>query len=229
MIDESFKEFVQIAGVLDEDDLLSLIQSGAKYIGFPLRLGYHQPDLTEASACALIKKFPKDVTPVLITYEENALKLGELCKFLNISVLQIHGDMPFSEIVKFRESYPDFKIIKSLIVGKFTKDELFEQLKLYTEYVDAFITDTYDSTTGACGATGKLHDLSISCEIIRKSKKPVILAGGLNADNVYDIIVQTGAMAVDVHTGVENSEGKKNPRLVSKFIEESKRGFNFIA
>lgn len=224
-MDAFFENFIQIAGVLDADDLAVLVDSGVRYIGFPLRLGYHTPDITEEEAAELIETFPEDVVPILITYENDVSSLVDFCRKLNVSVVQIHGDMDVMSVSEFRKLCPDFKIIKSLIVGKFSKEELLRKIDAYGDFVDAFITDTYDSETSACGATGKTHDWQITCELNAYSKKPVILAGGLNPDNVCKAIESTGVRAVDVHTGVEDGTGKKNPRLVSEFVSESKQGF----
>lgn len=224
-MDKVFQKFIQVAGVLDADDLSNLFNVGVRYVGFPLRLGYHNPDLTEEAAADLIKTFPDNVTPILITYEENVTNLVALCQKLNVSTVQIHGDMDYTEVAALRKTCPDLILIKSLIVGRFTDIELFKQIDLYSNSVDAFITDTFDPLTGACGATGKMHNLEITKAIASYSEKPVILAGGLNADNVYDAICQTGVLAVDVHTGVEDANGKKNPLLVTQFISEAKRGF----
>ncbi len=75
--------------------------------------------------------------------------------------------------------------------------------------MDAYITDTYDPVTKASGATGKTHNWEISKNLVELSAKPVILAGGLNPENVYDAILKVKPAGVDVHTGIENVIWKK--------------------
>jgi phosphoribosylanthranilate isomerase len=48
---------------------------------------------------------------------------------------------------------------------------------LYGRLADAFIADTYDPPTGACGATGKTHHWDITRMLVKRAKRPVILAG----------------------------------------------------
>ncbi|MFB3041350.1 MAG: phosphoribosylanthranilate isomerase, partial [Candidatus Poribacteria bacterium] len=96
-------------------------------------------------------------------------------------------------------------------------------------YVDAFITDTFDPSTGRSGATGKLHDWSISQRLVDISPKPVILAGGLTADNVREAILQVKPAGIDSHTGVEGLDGRKKPRLVRKFVAEAREGFRLMS
>lgn len=95
-------------------------------------------------------------------------------------------------------------------------------------WIDLFITDTYDPVSGASGATGKTHDWEISKRLIRLSAKPVILAGGLNADNVRDAILQVKPAGVDVHTGIEGVDGRKDPELLARFVKEAREAFNLI-
>jgi phosphoribosylanthranilate isomerase len=91
--------------------------------------------------------------------------------------------------------------------------------------VDLFLTDTYDFSTGATGATGKLHDWNISKKIVEIAPRPVILAGGLTPDNVRLGIDFVRPHGVDAHTGVEDDSGKKDPVLVTRFVEQSMVGF----
>jgi phosphoribosylanthranilate isomerase len=94
--------------------------------------------------------------------------------------------------------------------------------------VEAFITDTFNPSTGASGATGLTHDWEVSREIVRVSPRPVILAGGLTPDNVGAAIRAVSPAGVDCHTGVEGADGRKNERLVRRFVEEANRAFSEV-
>ncbi len=91
--------------------------------------------------------------------------------------------------------------------------------------MDAFITDTFDPATGASGATGKTHEWGISRELRALSPKPLILAGGLNPENVREAIETVRPAAVDAHTGVEDAEGRKDPAKVRAFVAAAREGF----
>jgi len=95
-----------------------------------------------------------------------------------------------------------------------------------SQFVDAFITDTFDPDTGAEGATGKTHDWNVSKKLVRLSPKPVIIAGGLNHTNVRRAILEINPAGVDAHTGVEGKDGRKDFNLIKKFVEESRLGFS---
>jgi phosphoribosylanthranilate isomerase len=94
--------------------------------------------------------------------------------------------------------------------------------------VDAYITDTFDPRTGACGATGKTHDWRLSRQLVRYSPLPVILAGGLTAENVRAAILAVRPAGVDAHTGLEDVSGRKSQEKVKQFVSEAQEAFRVI-
>jgi len=216
---------IQIAGVRNIDDLKVILEAGVELIGFPMRLGYHRPDTSEEVAAALIRSIPYNIKAVLITYLFEAEEIVNLARQLNAKVIQLHGAISISEIQKIKILEPGISIIKSLIVKENNLEELTLELKLFSSWVDYFITDTFDAKTGATGATGRTHDWNISRRIVDLSKRPVILAGGLNPSNIAEAIQFVKPAGVDVHTGVENSKGQKDPVLVQEFVRRSRSAF----
>jgi phosphoribosylanthranilate isomerase len=69
---------------------------------------------------------------------------------------------------------------------------------------------------------GRHYDPAYAREVVVRSKIPVILAGGLNPDNVEVSIADVRPYAVDVATGVETRPGVKDPDLVCRFIRNAK-------
>jgi phosphoribosylanthranilate isomerase len=104
--------------------------------------------------------------------------------------------------------------------------ELESSIARFSFHCDAFITDTYDPATGACGATGKVHDWDISRRLVDISPKPVMLAGGLNPKNVRKAIEHVRPAGVDAHTGVEGSDGRKDSVAVRAFVREALAAFH---
>ena len=219
------ENIIQIAGIRSIDEARMLLESGADCLGFPLRLAYHQPDLTEVEAAEIIAKLACGDRSVLITYLDNAQEIASLCRLLNIKYLQLHGFILPSEVKKLRRLNPDLSIIKSLIVRSGNMDELRYTIDQFASLVEAFITDTYDPKTGATGATGQTHDWEISRKIVAYSPKPVILAGGLNPINIREAILTVKPAGVDTHTGVENPAGWKDAKLVRHFISRAREAF----
>ncbi len=223
MID--FNGFIQIAGIINKEEAELVIASGAEFLGFPLRLPVHKEDLTEEYTAEIISGFPEGVHGILITYLDKAEEIFDLMRKLNCEIVQLHGSIAKAEIVKLKELLPEAAVIKSLVVSENNFDELRDTVELLSGVCSAFITDTFDPATGASGATGKTHDWKISRELVKLSPIPVILAGGLNPSNVKEAIMSVKPAGVDVHTGVENSNGRKSAQKLEKFIRKAKEAF----
>lgn len=211
---------VQIAGVSSLDEALECERAGADAVGFTVRLphGPHD-DLTEDKARTIVAAMPPFISTVAITYVDNAREAVELCRFLGVSTLQLHGDFPTREIPLVRAGLPHLRIIRALNV---TGGDSIARAREVERRVDALILDTFDPVTGQRGATGKTHDWSISREIASRARVPVILAGGLNAANVAAAIEAVGPWGVDVHTGVEDEDGRRNLVKIREFIAAAK-------
>ena len=196
------QNLIQIAGVIDEAEAEMLQQCGVTCLGFPLRLPVHQEDISEIRASKIIRRLHPPNFGVLITYLDNAVEIADFCAILGVDMVQLHGAIDISELAKLRAIAPELLVIKSLVVGLHTEAALASMVEQLSGSVDAFITDTYDPTTGASGATGKIHDWRISRRLVELSERPVILAGGLDPDNVRRAIVEVKPAGVDTHTGV---------------------------
>lgn len=221
----NFQHLIQVAGVRNLAEAEMLVREGVACLGLPLRLPVHKEDLPEAEAAALVRRLPRSVESVLITYLGEAAAVAEFAEFLGVNAVQLHGTITPGEFARLRKLRPGLALIKSLVVRSGNRTELKADLERFAPWADAFITDTFDPATGACGATGKTHDWAVSRELVRASRLPVILAGGLNPENVAAAVAAVGPAGVDVHTGVEDASGAKDPVLVRRFVEQARAGF----
>ena len=216
---------IQVAGVIDQAEAQLLIDCGVPYLGFPLRLPVNVEDLSEEAAAELISGFPPGVKGVLITSLDRAEAVIAFCRKLGVDIVQLHGPVAPEELAKIKTAWPELAVIKGLIVRGDNLDDLKLQIAATAPFVDAYITDSFDPATGAEGATGKTHDWAIDRALVAISPRPLILAGGLNADNVREAILTVQPFGVDVHTGIEGEDGRKDPVLVRRFVAEARAGF----
>jgi len=219
------KGLIQIAGILDEEEARMLVRAGVHRLGFPLRIFPHREDLTKEAAAKVIRGILPPAEAVLITYESRARAIADLVSKIGVRRVQIHGEIALEEISSLRRSSPRLHITKSLIVKGDNLALLEKAILQFAPRVDAFITDTYDPETGACGATGKTHDWAISRRIVGFSPRPVILAGGLRPENVKEAILRVRPAGVDAHTGVEGPDRRKDAQKVEAFVRAAKEAF----
>ena len=216
---------IHVAGVIDDAEAEMLIEGGITHLGFPLVLGYHAEDLSVCDAARIVARRGEHAAFFLITYLDDAGAILDLCRELDVTMVQLHGDICHTELVKLRAAAPELQVIRSLIVRKGNLERLIAETAAQGPYVDAFITDTFDPATGATGATGKTHDWAVSRHLVEHSPKPVILAGGLNPGNVREAIGAVRPAGIDVHTGVEGDDGRKRRDLVERFVSQAMAGF----
>ena len=98
---------------------------------------------------------------------------------------------------------------------------------------DLFLIDTWlgkEPVEGYIGITGRQADLNRSAELVRESTIPVILAGGLSPENVYDALMQVKPAGADscTHTNAVESSGRtirfrKDFQKVERFVQEVRR------
>jgi phosphoribosylanthranilate isomerase len=211
---------VQIAGVSSLDEAMAVERAGADALGFTLRLpdGLHD-GLTEERARGIIAALPPFVTTVAITYVSNPREAVDLCRFLGVTALQLHGEFASRELPLIRAALPHLKLIRVVHV---TGPEALAQARSLERQVDALILDTLDAATGRGGATGLKHDWAVSRQIVQAVRVPVILAGGLQPDNVVEAVRVVSPWGVDVHTGVEDADGSRNLDKIRRFISRAK-------
>ncbi|WP_199610130.1 phosphoribosylanthranilate isomerase [Flocculibacter collagenilyticus] len=219
------EKLIQVAGIIDENEAKLIADEGVQWLGFPLRLPSGKDDISEPAAKKIIESLSAPQAGVLISYMVKADEISQFCTELGFTAVQLHGDVEVAELRKLKQMRPDLYVLKSLVVKEDNADELLTLVDECAEYVDMFITDTFDPKTGAKGATGLTHNWDVSAELVRRSPKPLMMAGGLNPDNVADAIRKVKPAAVDAHTGLEGPDGRKDRNKVKKFFAEANKAF----
>jgi phosphoribosylanthranilate isomerase len=216
---------VQIAGIASADEARMLAACGVDLLGFPLGTARGEGDVEEGEAAGIIRALRSPVSGILITYARDADEIARLCRDLGVGGVQLHGEIELGEIRRLKANSPQLFLVKTLVVRAGSLLRLVEDVNCLQDHVDAFLTDTFDGSTGRWGATGKTHDWAISRRIVEFSSRPVILAGGLTPENVRRAISEVRPAGVDAHTGVENPAGGKDRRLVEKFVRRAQGAF----
>jgi len=198
---------VKICGITTVDDAREAVQAGANAIGLVFADSPRRIDVERArGVLAGVGPF---VTPVALFVNSPLEVIAGITDSLGIRTVQLHGDEP-PELV---DALRPLQVIKAVRVA----DEAdLENLKRYRP--DAFLLDA--RVSGKAGGTGKTFDWSLAVEPARRFR--VILAGGLNPDNVADAVRQVRPYAVDVSSGVESSPGRKDPDKMKAFIDRAR-------
>lgn len=218
---------IQAAGIRSLAEARMLIESGVTHLGLPLGPGVREEDVSPVQAARIIAELEGLAVFVLITYLTEPEEVVDFCRRIGVAAVQLHADLPPSNVARMKELMPELFAIKSLVVG--VGVDVVAQARAHAENVDAFLTDTFDPATGARGATGCVHDWKIDRAVVQAVDKPVILAGGLTPDNVAQALRETTAAGVDAHTGLEDAHGDKSEAKVREFVAQGRESFGGLS
>src|SRR3989344_3426197 len=208
---------VKICGITDIETARAVASLGADMLGFHVDLHHSRNPLTRDMVAKIVSELPLTCSAVLVTSATNPEKIAQLVKKTGVTAIQLHGDI--EEMHKLKSELPNIKLYK--VVNVFDEGAI-EEAKDYEGIADALVLDSAIKETGQRGGTGKTHDWNISRKIVESVSIPVILAGGLNPDNVSEAVRKVRPYAVDVNSGVSNPDGTKNLEKVKLFVERAK-------
>lgn len=202
---------VKICGITNVHDALRAIHAGADAIGlvfFPKSPRYIPPE----KAMALTAQLPPFVTITGLFVNADRKEIENIATSCRLDVIQLHGDEPPSACVNLPG-----RVIKAIRVADATDLEGLEHYRVSGLLLDA-------KAPGLYGGTGQSFDWSLLAEY--DCPAPMILAGGLDPNNVAMAIRKVRPYAVDVSSGVECSPGVKDLEKMSQFIRRVKSSGN---
>lgn len=205
---------VKICGLRSRADLQVVLAAGADAVGFILGARHRTEDeVSPASAAALVAALPPFVSSVVVTHQQQAGAILPLVHQVAPTTLQLQDAISPTEMALLRAALPGTKLIKAIhVMGP---DAIDEALAI-EPFVDGLLLDS--RTADRIGGTGLPHDWTISRQIVERTAKPVILAGGLTPANLAQALRAVGPAAVDVNSGVEDGAGQKDPARVGAFV-----------
>jgi phosphoribosylanthranilate isomerase len=205
---------VKICGITNPEDALVAAACGADAVG-AVNISESRRYVSLPQIEKIFSVVPPFVTRVVVASPENledVLKIEET----GADFVQLHGDCSPELLEEIRKN-TRLRTIKTVAAEPGCEIEA----KKYSQVADAILLDT--KAAGILGGTGKMHDLGLSRRIVESVQGPVILAGGLTAENISYAIASVRPYAVDVSSGVEMSPGKKDKKKITEFIMRAKQ------
>ncbi len=198
---------VKICGITNLEDARHASTCGADALGFVFDPGsprFINPDL----ARRIIADLPPLMTSVGLFVNETPARIREMVDFCGLNTVQLHGDEEPDQC-----NYPPCRVIKALRLRQQMDSGLFAAYQVSALLLDAYIPDQF-------GGTGQRCDWQQAAAIA--AQRRIILAGGLNPENVAEAVRQVHPYGVDVSSGVEKQPGLKDPEKVARFIRMAK-------
>lgn len=201
---------VKICGITDPEGLNAAISNGARYIGFV----FYEPsprNLSFDTAWNLARAVPTGVRSVGLFVDPTDEQLERILTGVQLDMIQLHGNESPGRIAEIKSKY-QMPIIKAIRVA--SADDL-DNLAGFEASADWLLFDA--KVDGEQGGTGHSFDWNILKN--RSFKKPWMLSGGLNADNVADALSILSPTAIDISSGVEATRGQKDPAKIAAFMQ----------
>ena len=207
--------FVKICGICSRGDLEQICALEPDAIGFvfwPRAKRYVRPE----QVAGWLRSIPEQIKKVGVFVEPPPSEVEAVAIACRLDVVQIH-------LIS-----NDWKIDRSLFQGLETwlSPRMGEGvnrniLNAVNPEPSVLLADSFDPNT--IGGTGKLSSWERALAMKVAVGKPIMLAGGLNPENVSDAIAAVQPWGVDVSSGVEKEPGIKDLRKVKQFIERIRR------
>ena len=189
--------FVKICGLSSELGLAEA--SCADAVGFVFAPSSRQ--VSPAVAQTVARQLPDTVKRVAVFHRASESEIAEVCSVFSADWIQVE---PGPAIPKGKRLLPVFH----------SHSEVFSEIE---QWVKEHPGDPVLLESSGRGGRGVKADWSVAARLVQEGVK-LILAGGLNADNLHEAFASVRPFGVDVSSGVELSKGIKDPGRIRDFI-----------
>ena len=196
--------FVKICGTTSEEDALLAVAMGADAVGFIFAPSPRQ--IAPALAGDIAKRLPSEVLTVGVFRDQSPQRVVEIMEQTGLRAAQLHGrETPEQATWVRRRVRTVFKVFSA-------GDPAVANAAEYG--VDVVMLDA------AAPGSGQVFDWRLAEGV--PAGQRLLLAGGLDPDNVADAIAKVHPWGVDAVSGIESAPGKKDPRKLRAFVANAK-------
>lgn len=197
--------FVKICGITNEDDALFAVAMGADAVGFVFAPSTRQ--IAPQQVYDITRRLPAEILTVGVFRDEHPSRVIDIVNKSGVRAAQLHGHETPADVAEVASQVR--WVIKAFAAGS-----------VDARRADQFGTD-FVLVDAATPGSGTMFDWSLADEVPDGPR--LILAGGLDPDNVASAVRQVRPWGVDVSSGVEKSPGKKDALKVKAFIERARQ------
>lgn len=221
---------IQIYSIQTVEEALQCVQAGAEAIGVAVATGADLPaEVSEATCAEIFAALEGRAQRVLLVVTPTEEETVEYVRRLQPDILQICGNrLPATPelAAQCRAVRPGLRVLQAVGVDG---PGAIDRAKYFAGFCDMLILDSIAPGIAGIGAAGRTHDWSIDAEIVRSVPCPVVLAGGLDAENVKAAIKAVRPWGVDSFTRTSDrlpdGGSRKNIEKVRAFVQAAREAF----
>lgn len=208
-----YRTRTKFCGMTRIEDIDTAVQLGVDALGFIL-YPKSKRALAFEEAQALVAAVPAWVSSVVLLVNATAVEVERVIREIKPSYLQFHGD----ETADFCEQF-NYPYLRAVRVGG-PSTATAEAVASYVADYDsaaAFIFDAYSPDFGGAGIT---FDLELLSQVKRQlPPEKIIIAGGLDPDNIKSLVKSQRPFGVDLCSSIERVAGEKDPQSMHRFMQ----------
>jgi phosphoribosylanthranilate isomerase len=210
--------WVKICGMTNLEDALTAVEAGADAVGFV----FHEKsprNISVEAAREIVEKLPEGLEKIGVFVNETPERVSKIADAVGLTAVQFHGDEHRSPEMFVLDKKSFFCIPAEWVALNWPKKgRAFGSFMALPKNLAAIMLDS--GSADHRGGTGKTFDwIELKAYVsLTRSIHPVVVAGGLNPDNVEDVIGILKPWGVDVVSGVEARPGQKDPEKVRAFV-----------
>lgn len=221
---------IQIYSIQTVEEALQCVQAGAEAIGVAVATGANLPaEVPEATCAEIFAALEGRAQRVLLVVTQTEEETVEYVRRLQPDILQLCGNrLPATPefAAQCRAVRPGLRVLQAVGVDG---PGAIDRAKYFAGFCDMLILDSIAPGIAGIGAAGRTHDWSIDAEIVRSVPCPVVLAGGLDAENVRAAIKAVRPWGVDSFTRTSDrlpdGGSRKNIEKVRAFVQAAREAF----
>jgi len=226
----SDSRLIKICGVTREPDVELVGRSGADFMGLLINMPSPR-SLDPAAAARLAAMSPIPVILLFMGAKQDLI--AEAAGAMRPAGVQIQGEEAPEYIAGLRELV-SCEIWKGIHLpaqgaGGWSVETYLAKIRCFAESgADKILLDTVllKGDIKQMGGTGRTYDWRKARDLAARSPRPVIMAGGLNPENVAEAIRTVRPAGVDLASGVESEKGVKDPVKVAAFVKNARSAFS---
>ena len=208
---------VKICGINDAAAMAAAAEAGADLVGF-VHFPKSPRHLALADAPALVARVAERADKVALLVDPDDALLRDVIAAVSPDILQLHGHETPERVADIKARF-GLPVMKALPVAR--REDL-AVLPAYAAVADRILFDAKpDPGALLPGGNGRPFDWSLVAGL--DVGRPLMLSGGLTADNVPQALGLVRMDGVDVSSGVEDAPGVKNPDKIRAFIAAARR------
>ena len=206
-------QYIKVCGLKESEHVELCGKNDADAVGFIYKVPSSPRNLEKPKLINLLKGIPKKLLTVVVSKPKNIVELENIMKEIDVNLYQIHSNFENNEIDNIPTELKQ-KVVFALKVNPSNKDNIIKKIKKYRDQFFAFLIDNSEGH-------GTEFNFDIAVDIINNTEGArIIIAGGININNVEKIIRDLNPYGIDVSSSLESKKGVKDPSKIQSFLKK---------